>query len=61
MNPINVGDSVICVVSGIEGVVIKQYFPTASAQQTMIRCKDGRLYHAPTNTFTRFNRNEANQ
>ena len=48
---IKLGDRVICVFSGVIGVVIKQYYPTACAQQTMIRCLDGRLYHAPTYSF----------
>lgn len=48
---IEVGDDVICIASGIKGKVVKQYYPTACEQQTMIQCDDGRLYHAPTNTF----------
>lgn len=47
---IKVGDRVICV-TGIKGIVVQQYLPTASAQQTMIRTDDGRLYHAPTTMF----------
>ena len=34
-----------------EGVVVKQYYPTACAQQTMIATYDGRRYHAPTSMF----------
>lgn len=48
---IEIGDNVICVESGVYGIVIKQYFPTTCAQQTLIRCDDGREYHAPTSTF----------
>ena len=48
---IEIGDKVVCIISGVKGVVVKQYYPTACEQQTMIRCADGRLYHAPTNTF----------
>lgn len=51
MNKIKVGDKVVCVVSGVNGIVIKQYYPTACQEQTMIRCDDGRLYHAPTITY----------
>ena len=51
MNSIKIGDRVICILSLVRGVVIKQYYPTACEQQTMIRCKDGRLYHAPTQAF----------
>ena len=54
-NEIKIGDTVVCMLSGVSGVVIKQYFPTACAQQTMIRCPDGRLYHAPTSSFRRCN------
>lgn len=50
-NKINVGDKVICIASGVTGRVIKQYAPTASEEQTMIRCIDGRKYHAPTRLF----------
>ena len=46
-----IGDRVKCILSGVEGVVIKQYYPTACEQQTMVQCDDGRLYHAPTRTF----------
>ncbi len=33
------------------GIVVKQYRPTACGQQTMIKCNDGRLFHAPTSDF----------
>lgn len=48
---INVGDKVICTASGVTGIVIKQYVPTSSEEQTMIICSDGRKYHAPTRLF----------
>lgn len=48
---IEIGDNVICAISGVQGIVIKQYYPTASPQQTMIQCADGRKYHAPTSEF----------
>lgn len=54
MNEFNVGDKVICIASdyyGTSGTVIKQYYPTACEQQTLIKCSDGRLFHAPTNLF----------
>ena len=50
---IKIGDNVQCVISGVSGIVIKKYYPTASSEQTMIRCIDGRLYHAPTHTFVK--------
>lgn len=33
---IKIGDKVVDITSGISGVVIKQYYPTACEQQTMI-------------------------
>lgn len=50
---IEIGDKVIDITSGIYGVVIKQYYPTACEQQTMIQCDDGRKYHAPTRCFVK--------
>ena len=50
----SVGDKVICIESGIVGTVVKKYFPTACEEQTMVRCDDGRLYHAPTRTFRKY-------
>lgn len=49
---IHIGDRVVCT-TGVKGVVVKQYYPTACAQQTMIRTDDDRLYHAPTTMFTK--------
>lgn len=51
MEQIKKGDKVLCTESGVKGIVICQYYPTACAQQTMIQCADGRKYHAPTATF----------
>lgn len=53
-NDIKIGDFVKCVempYCGVSGVVIKQYCPTACEEQTMIRCIDGREFHAPTRCF----------
>ena len=47
---IKIGDRVICT-TGVAGIVIDQYTPTASAHQTMIATYDGRRYHAPTDMF----------
>lgn len=58
MADIKIGDEVICIVSGVKGVVIKQYYPTASPQQTLIRCYDGRQYHAPTHEFIKIKDNK---
>lgn len=53
--PIKYGDRVMCVTfpSTPIGIVIKQYYPTASSHQTQIRCDDGRIFHAPTSTFVK--------
>ena len=51
MNTIKLGDRVICFLDNVAGIVVKQYFPTACEQQTMIQCDDGRRYHAPTRMF----------
>lgn len=52
-NAINIGDKVICGVSGVVGIVEKFYHPTPTSleEQTMILCPDGRRYHAPTREF----------
>lgn len=44
----DIGDEVMCSLSGVCGRVVKFYRPTASAEQTMVQTSDGRLYHAPT-------------
>lgn len=46
-----IGDCVVCIVSGVRGVITKIYTPTASARQIMVRTDDGRLYHAPYSTW----------
>lgn len=51
---IKIGDRVICIESGVRGVVEKFYTPTACAEQTMVKTSDGRLYHAPTSTWVRY-------
>lgn len=42
-----IGDRVVCIISGVRGVITKIYTPTASAMQIMVRTDDGRMYHAP--------------
>ena len=52
MDKIKIGDRVQIYYYGlITGTVIKQYYPTGCAQQTMIRLDDGREFHAPTDCF----------
>lgn len=51
---IKIGDEVLCVSPeyfGVKGTVIKQYCPTACEEQTLIKCYDGREFHAPTKEF----------
>ena len=46
-----ISDRVVCVLSGVSGVITKIYTPTASEMQIMVRTDDGRLYHAPYSTW----------
>ena len=46
-----IGDRVVCMESGVRGVITKIYTPTASAMQIMVCTDDGRLYHAPYSTW----------
>ena len=59
MLPVQVGDKVVCIPTGVRGTVVKQYYPTASTQQTMIRTENGLLYHAPTCDFRKEKENES--
>lgn len=43
---LKVGDRVVCN-TGVRGIVIKKYRPTASEIQLMVKTDDGREYHAP--------------
>lgn len=52
---IKIGDYVTCMMSGVSGIVVKQYYPTGCKEQTMIKTKDNRLYHAPTDTYKHVN------
>ena len=49
----DIGDKVICVISGVIGIVEKFYVPTSCAEQTMVITQDGRRYHAPTSEWRR--------
>jgi hypothetical protein len=51
MRKIKEGQKVICSESGVIGVVLKFYCPTACEEQTMVQTEDGREYHAPTRTW----------
>ena len=55
---IKIGDEVICIVSGVSGVVVKQYYPAACEEQTMVKTSYGRLYHAPTRTWSKIGTGE---
>lgn len=49
----DIGDTVICKSSGVIGEVVKFYAPTSCAEQTMVRTRDGRQYHAPTSEWVK--------
>lgn len=58
---LKIGDEVICIDKryfGVSGEIIKQYYPTACEQQTMIECRNGRIFHAPTRFFRRIKDND---
>lgn len=50
----DIGDAVICKLSGVVGKIIKFYTPTSCAEQTLILTNDGREYHAPTSEFVKY-------
>lgn len=50
----DIGDRVVCVLSGVVGEVIRFYFPTACPEQTMVLTDDGRKYHAPTTEWKKY-------
>jgi hypothetical protein len=51
---VNIGDTVLCTVSGVVGVVLSFYYPTSCEEQTMVLTEDGRKYHAPTYTWIKY-------
>lgn len=51
MRDIQLGDKVVCTISGVSGIVIKQYCPTACEPQIMVSTSDGRKYHAPKSAW----------
>lgn len=53
-NTMKVGDKVICN-TGVSGVIVSIYTPTASVKEIMVRTDDIRLYHAPYSMWRRFN------
>jgi len=50
---INIGDKVVCCVSGVVGKILKFYTPNSCEEQTLIETLDGRKYHAPTRLFNK--------
>lgn len=46
-----IGDRVVCMVSGVRGVITSIHTPTVSEMQIMVCADDGRLYHAPYSTW----------
>lgn len=47
----DIGDRILCTVSGVVGKCISFYTPTACEEQTRVLTDDGRMYHAPTSTW----------
>ena len=50
MRRFDIGDKIRCYESGVRGICVKFYTPTACEEQTMVETADGRFYHAPTRT-----------
>lgn len=50
----DIGDTVLCIESGVVGEVLSFYTPTSCEKQTMVLTDDGRKYHAPTNCWVKF-------
>lgn len=48
---VNIGDKAICSESGVVGTVIRFYTPTSCEEQTLVKTKDNKQYHAPTRTW----------
>lgn len=48
-----IGDSVIFTMTGVQGVIVKIYTPTASEKQIMVRTIGGRFYHALYHTWVK--------
>lgn len=51
MRRFDIGDKIRCTESGVQGICVKFYTPTACEEQTMVETADGRFYHAPTRTW----------
>ena len=47
------GDEVVCIESGVKGVAVRTYKPTACELQLLVRTSDGRQYNAPFSTWVR--------
>lgn len=54
----DIGDRVMQIEDKVIGEVIKTYYPTACAEQTMILRDDERKYHAPSETFVKVSKLE---
>jgi hypothetical protein len=45
MRRFDIGDKIRCTESGVRGICVKFYTPTACEEQTMVETADGRFYH----------------
>ncbi len=52
---IEIGEIAMCTTSGVIGIVVKKYFPTACSEQIMVKTSDGRFYHAPASEWRAIN------
>ncbi len=55
MKKFMVGDYIICNITGISGICIRFFQPTAQQEQAMVLTIDGRLYHAPVSEWSLIN------
>ena len=50
MRRFDIGDKIRCYESGVRGICVKFYTPTACEEQTMVETADGRKKQTPTTT-----------
>ena len=51
MRRFDIGDKIRCYESGVRGICVKFYTPTACEEQTMVETADGRFSPPPTRTW----------
>lgn len=53
-NDFKIGDKLIHIGTGIVGLFLKSYYPTASARTLQIKCSNGKIFYAPYNQFRKY-------